>query len=196
MGYEAIHRDLTGWNNIISGPFFDLQNPAEELLSEAVPSDYLSAIKEFGGREGFLGQQYLRLYRYGELIALNEAYEIPHYNPQVFIFAADGYGEAFGFIVGTEKLIKIPLIPIPKSEVNLVAEGFETFIHHLAVSGPPPETDPTNVGLEVHLKKPLCFGGDYRDPENIVMVHPAKHAELARYWNKLYYDLVKKQSNR
>jgi hypothetical protein len=186
---NRVHRTLAGWNAVPSGPFFELQEPPEELLAEAVPSDYLLAIRSIGGREGFLGQQYLRLYRYGELLPLNQAYELPDYNPEIFIFAADGSGEAFGFVFGTDTVVKIPLIPIPADQADIVANGFVPFLDVLAKSGTPPELDQAKVGLELHLKQPLCFGGDFRDPNNVVMVPPAKHAELASYWNKVYYDL-------
>ncbi len=176
-----------------SGPFFELQEPPEGLLHDAVPSDYLENIREIAGQEGFLGQQYLRLYRFEELIELNQAYQIPDYNPELFLFAADGHGEGFAFVFGTDTVVKIPLIPIPTDQADVVANGFEKFLRRLAATGTSPDIDPKNVGLELHLKQPICFGGDFRDPENHVMVTPTKHAELARYWNQLYYDLKDKQ---
>jgi hypothetical protein len=149
-------------------------------------------LREFGGKEGFLGQQYLRLYRWAELIPLNQAYEIHVYNPQLFLFAADGFGDAFAFVFGTETVVKIPLIPIPKDKADIIAHGFEAFLNVLAASGPPPEVDPDGVGLELHLIQPLCCGGDFTIPDNRVMVPPAKHAELARFWNKAYYDQLER----
>lgn len=163
------------------------------MLRDAVPSDFLGVIREIGGQEGYLGQQYLRLYRFEELITLNQAYQIPNYNPSLFLFGADGYGEAFAFVIGTDTIVKIPLIPIPTERVDVVAEGFEGFLSRLASTGASREMDSTKVGLELHLKQPLCLGGDFRDPDNQILVTPDKHAELARYWNHLYYDLKSKQ---
>ena len=185
--------NVKGWKAVPSGPFFDLQEPPEELLSEAIPADFLSAVRHIGGHEGFLGQQYLRLYRYEELIDLNQQYQIPDYNPEIFIFGADGIGEAFGFIFGTDTVVKIPLIPIPKEQADIITNGFGSFLNVLAASGKAPELDQTKIGLELHLIKPLCFGGDFRDSKNQTLVTPAKHAELSRYWNHLYYDLLEKQ---
>lgn len=184
---------LEAWNSVVSGPFFESQNPPEELLAAAVPAKYLAVVKEFGGREGFIGKQYIRLYRYDELIALNQAYQLPEYNPELFIFASDGYGEAFSFVFETDTVVKIPLIPIPIDSADIIAQGFSKFLDTLASSGPSPAIDSSKVGFELHLKQPLCFGGDFRDPNNIVLVNPVKHAELARHWNKLYYDLKKEQ---
>ncbi|MFN3151104.1 hypothetical protein [Bremerella sp.] len=165
----------------------------DELLKEPVPSDYLEVIRDIGGQEGFIGRQYLRLYRCSELISLNEAYQVRNYNPDLFLFGADGYGEAFAFVFGTNTIVKIPLIPIPLDKADFVAEGFEEFLKRLAQSGESPELDDSQIGLEIHLKQPLCLGGDFRDPDNRVLVTPSKHAELARYWNQLYYDLLKRQ---
>lgn len=163
------------------------------MLREAVPSDYLKVIREIGGREGFLGQQYLRLYRFDELITLNQAYQIPNYNPSLFLFGADGYGEAFAFVISTDKVVKLPLIPIPTDRVDVIADGFESFLSCLASTGESAVPDASKVGLELHLKHPLCLGGDFRDPENRILVTPDKHAELARYWNRIYHDLKSKQ---
>jgi hypothetical protein len=179
---------LTTWDAVESGPFFELEEIPEDILQQAVPTDYLNVLREFGGREGFLGQQYLRLYRWGELIPLNQAYEMQDYNRVLFLFAADGFGEAFAFVFGTDTVVKIPLIPIPKDKADIVAHGFEAFLDVLAASGPPPEMDPDGVGLELHLVQPLCCGGDFTIPDNRVMVPPAKHAELTRFWNQVYYE--------
>jgi hypothetical protein len=92
-------------------------------------------------------------------------------------------------VFGADTVVKIPLIPIPTDHADMVANGFAAFLDVLANSGAPPELDQAKVGLELHLKQPLCLGGDFRDPNNVVMVPPAKHAELARYWNRVYYDL-------
>lgn len=189
----TIQDALQAWNAVPSGPFFDLLEPPEEMLCDAVASDYLDVIREIGGQEGFLGQQYLRLYRFEELIALNQAYQIPSYNPSLFLFGADGYGEAFAFVIGTDTVVKLPLIPIPTDQVDVVADGFEGFLSRLAATGVSQDPDASKIGLELHLKHPLCLGGDFRDPENRILVTPSQHAELARYWNRMYYDLKSKQ---
>jgi hypothetical protein len=74
-----------------------------------------------------------------------------------------------------------------------VAENFSDFVHSCLIKPQTHEVDPQSVGKEVHLKKPLCFGGHWNDHANVVLVTPVQHAELARYWNKLYRDLLTQQ---
>lgn len=183
---------LSKWDAVLSGPFFD---SGEELAG--LPLDYLDAAKRFGGLEGFLGQRYLRLYRLSELSALNEQYQMAQYNPDLIIFGSDGYGEAFAFDRSSWKVLNIPLIPlpIPGEEIDQVAENFSDFVRSCAASPQTHPTDPQSIGKEVHLKKPLCFGGDWNDHTNIILVTPGQHAELARYWNNLYRDLLARQTS-
>src|SRR5437764_991696 len=104
-----LDRDFERWDAVPSGPFFD---SAE--LATGLPPDYLEAAITFGGREGFLGQQYLRLYRLSELSVLNGLYQIAQYNSDLVMFGSDGYGEAFAFDRTSWSVVRVPLIPIPK----------------------------------------------------------------------------------
>lgn len=189
MNSQQLHEDLASWASVPCGPFFDQTDPPRGLFEGVLAQDYREVIGEFGGREGFLGKQYLRLYRFQELISLNQAYDIPNYNVELFVFGSDGYGDAFAFCIGGNEIVRIPLIPIPTEKAEVVSRSFASFIHKLSISGPTPAMDESAVGQEVHLIQPLCFGGDFRDPKNIVRVAPRKHAELVRYWNKLYREL-------
>lgn len=178
-----------------SGPFFELCAPPEELFANVLPRDYLDLVTEIEGREGFIGTAYIRFYRYQELIGLNQAFQIATYNPELFIFASDGHGEAYAFCIRGSQVVKIPLIPIPTDQAEVVADSFAGFVRTLADSGDQLMLDGSSVGLEVHLIKPLCFGGDWRDPTNVILVDPLKYSELVRYWNALYRSLTNKQSN-
>lgn len=186
---------IEGWLSVESGPFFGVDG-SPEWSRAALPSDYFGTALSNAGREGFLGQQYLRLYRLEELRSLNEAYQTSRYFPGLVVFASDGYGEAFAFLRGDRRVLKVPLIPFPVEgdDLDVVAPDFKTFAEfHIS----PPATlgpSPSMVGLETHLKQPLCFGGDWKDDKNLVMVTPTQHAELTRYWNPLYRDLLKRQN--
>ena len=85
-----LESDLAKWRCQSSGPFFTLAEPPEDLIAQAVRPEFASALKKYGGNEGFLGREYLRLHRYAELIALNAAYGVPDLAPRVFIFGSDG----------------------------------------------------------------------------------------------------------
>lgn len=188
-------KELDKWSSVESGPFFSVLD-SDDWLCSALPQGYLEIAKAYGGREGFLGQQYLRLYRPEELRALNEAYEINLYHPGLVMFASDGYGEGFAFLRQKQTVFKIPLIPIPidAEEMDVAATSFDAFVRRHSDIPATLRPNPSCVGKELHLKKPLCFGGDWKDAENQIMVTPIEHVEIVRYWNKLYRDLLAQQN--
>jgi hypothetical protein len=180
------------WRSTPSGPFFEVAEPPVEFL-QGLPKDYLAAVAEFGGREGFLGQTYLRLYRLQELVALNLAYEVASSLPEVIVFGSNGVGEALAFSVGTPAVVRVPFVPLAAEYVNRQAVNFAEFVRSLGASGESPEYNTEAVGMEVHDKHPICFGGSPTDPANKVLVPVAKHAEVCRFWNKAYRDAVARQ---
>jgi len=99
------------WSAKSTGPFFKSTEPPPKFV-EPLPKDYLDVIRDFGGKEGFLGQTYLRLYRLEELIQLNIAYQVPTLLPEVFIFGSNGYGEAFAFLLFEQSLVQVPFLPL------------------------------------------------------------------------------------
>src|SRR5438105_2520264 len=117
----------TRWRATASGPFFEMADPPFEFL-QALPADYLAAVAEFGGREGFLGQTYLRLYRLQELIALNLAYEVPVLLPEVIVFGSNGVGEAFAFPLGESAVIQVPFLPLSAEYAGRHALSFNEFV--------------------------------------------------------------------
>jgi hypothetical protein len=193
----SLHKELAKWSSVESGPFFPVDT-TEDWLGETLPQDYLINAKSYGGREGFFGQQYLRLYRPVELRALNEAYDIGRYHPGIVMFGSDGYGEGFGFLRCDGSVLKFPLIPLPieGEKMDKIAPNFEVFIRFIADIPATLKPNPSCVGKELHLKQPLCFGGDFKNPENQVMVPVSKHPELVCYWNNLYRNLLAQQQDK
>ncbi len=180
------------WRATPSGPFFETANPPAEFL-RGLPQDYLAAVTKFGGREGFLGETYLRLYRLQELVALNLAYEVPSLLPEVIVFGSNGGGEAFAFSLDTAAVVQVPFLPLAAEYTERQGANFTDFIQSLAASGQSAVYNTEAIGMEVHDKHPICFGGSPTDPENKVLVPPAKHAEVCRFWNKAYRDAVARQ---
>ncbi len=184
---------LENWSSVESGPFFEMDESVE-WSNRVLPSTYFELARSCGGREGFLGQEYLRLYRLEELRSLNEAYQSALYCPGLVIFGSDGYGEAFAFFNADPRVLKIPVIPIPdegEQMEEVVAPDFETFARFHGSTPPTLRPNSSTVGLEFHLKQPLCMGGDWNDEKNCIMVTPIQHAELARYWNRTYRGIVR-----
>ena len=182
----------TRWRATPSGPMFELSEPPPVFL-EMLPRDYLAVVGDFGGREGFLGDTYLRLYRLQELIALNHAYDVPSLLPEVIVFGSNGSGEGFAFPVGEQSVIQVPFLPLGAEHAARVATSFAEFVLALGASAESPACEPEAVGMEVHDKHPICLGGSPTDPANKVLVPAAKHAEVCRYWNKVYRDAVDRE---
>jgi hypothetical protein len=178
---------LRDWTCVESGPFFEEDPDSVEFLAEMLPAETFRLLEEFGGREGFIGKCYLRLFRLEELMALNTAYGIPDHSPYLLIFASVGCGYAYAF-AGREAVIQIPFIPLDIDQAEIVAEDFPQLILDMDASGPTGVLDPELVGKEVHHRQPIAFGGAGADPENIIYPPQAKHAELVKFWNKVYFE--------
>lgn len=189
---DGQHVLASRWWQTPTGPFFETAEPPHEFV-QALPADYLAVIAAFGGREGFLGGTYLRLYRLHELVALNIAYEVPSLLPDVIVFGSDGGGEAFAFQLGEAAVIRVPFLPLGPAHAQRLAGSFTEFIGSLADSGESAPYNAEAVGMEIHDKHTICLGGSPTDPANKVLVPPAKHAEICRFWNKVYRDAVSRQ---
>lgn len=193
----ALHAELrtvmaSRWRATQAGPLFETSEPPPEFI-QTLPRDYLAVITEFGGREGFLGETYLRLYQLNELLALNLAYDVPALLPEVIVFGSDGGGNAFAFPVGEPAVLMIPFVPLMADAAEHQAASFTEFIVSSAAAEESPECDPETVGMEIHDKHPICLGGSPTDPTNKVAVRAAKHAEICRFWNKVYRDALDRE---
>jgi hypothetical protein len=165
------------------------------MVLEALPEDYLNAVDEFGGREGFLGDSFVRLFRLQELTSLNFAFDVPVLCPEVFIIGSNGCGEAYAFPLNEPAIVQIPFIPLRAECAIHLADSFTGFLQALAASGPSPESNPQTVGMEIHGIHPICLGGSPTDPKNKVHVPVAKYPEICKYWNKIYNDALARQSD-
>ena len=78
-----------------------LEPPADEcvvselssILGVDLPSDYLRFLRNHNGGEGFIGDNYLVLWKAEELADFNREYEVEKYAPGIFLFGSDGGGE-------------------------------------------------------------------------------------------------------
>ncbi len=191
MAIQSEWRKALGkrWKSVETEPYFEMQEVPEQLKA-VFPADYLEAVAEVGGREGFLGGTYLRLYRLEELMALNFEYEVPELFPEVLMFASNGCGEAFAFPIGQSSVVQVPLIPLASEYAEYRAMGFTEFVKMLAESGAgrPSELNQAGEGVEMHFKQPVALGGNPTDGENRELVPVREHPELCRYWNKVYRE--------
>ena len=177
----------TNWNSFATEPLFEI-SPVPPRFTDVLPVDYLTAIREFGGREGFLGDQYLRLHRLDELIVLNAAYNIPNLAPEIIIFGSDGGCEAFAFTLHDKVVVQIPFIPLSIENAIAKSHSFTGFIQQLNDTGTALENDQSLLGMQLHTIQPIALGGDPVAPENRALVLPRQHAEFVKYWNQVYHN--------
>jgi hypothetical protein len=186
------HLLATSWRATAIEPFFATSEAPPSLLA-ALPDDYMNVVCEFGGREGFLGPVYLRLYHLEELAELNFSYDVPAFFPEGIIFGSNGCGDAIAFPLGQASVVKVSFIPLIAECAQVCAPSFAEFIGQLAASNKSADANRAAVGMEVHEKHPIVFGGNPADAGNKVLVPVAKHAELCRFWNKAYRDARSRQ---
>jgi len=101
------------------------------------PSDYKTFIAGRDGGEGFIGNQYLILWRAGELIEFNLDYEVEKYVPGLIFFGSNGGGEAFAFDArpeGNMGIRMVPFIGMSLNDAKFVAGTFNEFLTRLAES--------------------------------------------------------------
>jgi hypothetical protein len=104
-----------------------------ESVGIDLPDDYLSFLRVHDGGEGFFGDSYLMLWRAGELIELNRAYEISVYAPGLFAFGSDGGGEAFAFDFRSKPpaLVSVPFVGMDLGLTRQIASDFRSFLRAL-----------------------------------------------------------------
>jgi len=92
-------------------------------------------------------------------------------------------------------VIQVPFLPLSAQYAERRALNFTDFVQSLAASGESRAYNPAAVGMEVHETHPVCLGGSPTDPANKVLVRPIEHAELCRFWNKVYRDARSRQQS-
>lgn len=180
---------MDNWQSVPCGPFFPSRELPPEVLQALEPDD-VQRLRYWGGREGFCGRTWLRLFRFEELAELNWAFEAPRYFPEVLLFGSNGMGEAFALHLKKGHVLQVPFIPLMAQEAERRAPSLEHFLASLAATGPAREPDAQMLGHELHAKQPLCMGGSPTDPDNRVYVSVPKYAEVCRFWNEAYRNAL------
>lgn len=91
-----------------------------------LPDDYLSFLSEANGGEGFIGEEYLILWKAEELEQFNREYEVETYAPGLFLFGSNGGGEGFGFDTRSRpyKVVQVPFVGMDLRYATPVADSF------------------------------------------------------------------------
>ena len=99
-----------------------------------LPEDYANFLRARDGGEGFIGDAYLILWRVGELLELNKAYQVAEYAPGLILFGTNGGGEAFAFDSRSDAkpIVSVPFIGMALKSVHTIAPNFELFLDNLS----------------------------------------------------------------
>jgi len=115
------------------GSAFGLEQ-VEAHFGCTLPQSYKSFMMKCDGGEGFVGEQYLILWKAGELVQFNAEYEVSKYAPSLLLFGSNGGGEAFAFDTRDKNLpiVMVPFIGMSLEETVIVSESFDGFLLRIA----------------------------------------------------------------
>ena len=114
----------------------DLVAGLSSSLGVTLPSDYLNFLEQHNGGEGYIGDNYVILWKAEELERFNREYEVEKYAPGVLFFGSSGGGEGYGFDTRSTgmPIVCVPFIGMSREYAELVANDFPSFIDKLAIS--------------------------------------------------------------
>ena len=112
-------------------------NVVEDLSSRLgvnLPADYLEFLRQHDGGEGFIGDNYIILWKAEELADFNREYEVEKYAPGILLFGADGGGEGYGFDTQSEgmPIVRVPFIGMERRYATPVVARFTDLFAKLA----------------------------------------------------------------
>lgn len=109
---------------------------AMTALGVQLPADYGEFLLGCDGGEGFVGENYLVLWRAKELAQFNVEYEVASYAPGLVLFGGDGAGELFAFDTRSSPMpvVVVPGVGMELDSAHRVAGSFGEFLRALASS--------------------------------------------------------------
>ncbi len=109
---------------------------AEKYLTTSFPDDYRDFMQFSDGGEGFIGQEYLILWKVEELEQFNREYEVEKYAPGLLLFGSSGGGEGFAFDTRNSpyKIVQVPFVGMDLENSNYIAENFFSLLERMQCS--------------------------------------------------------------
>jgi len=103
-------------------------------LSFPLPSDYIEFLKFSNGANGFIGDNFLQIWRTEDLRPLNDGYSAELCAQGLFLFGSDGGGEGYGFDYRKKDpaVVMIPYIPMEWKYAIKKGDGFLDFLQQLS----------------------------------------------------------------
>ena len=105
----------------------------EEAANIVLPDDYRAFMDRANGGEGFIGNEYLILWKAEELVKFNSEYEVAKYAPGLFLFASNGGGEGFAFDtrVMPYQIVQVPFIGMSLKHATHVADSYSELLERM-----------------------------------------------------------------
>ncbi len=103
-------------------------------LGCSLPLDYSAFLLSHDGGEGFVGSNYLILWKAEELSVFDIQYEVEKYVPGLLLFASSGGGAGYGFDTRDPSMpvVSVEFIGMNWSEADRVGSSFTDFLNELA----------------------------------------------------------------
>jgi hypothetical protein len=177
----------------------------ETDASLRLPEDYARFLQELDGGEGFIGTAYLILWRAGELLDMNRAYQVAEYAPGLFLIGSNAGGEAFAFDTrsDTRPIVSVPFVGMALKEALPVASSFTAFLEELFRVLDDDQCEAPTISSKSHVQDftgkeifeihPVILGGSPTDLANKAILTREQHIEAVQYWNKVVRDLRSKR---
>jgi hypothetical protein len=112
----------------------DTLDTVMEDLPVWLPNDYIGFLLVSNGGEGFLGENYVRLWKAEDLRQNNLNYAVAEFAPQLFLFGSDGGGEAYAFDTSASPymVVQVPFIGMGDPETSIqLGDSFNAFLTNL-----------------------------------------------------------------
>jgi len=126
---QIIEKINTNWNKNSKADKQSIST-VESSLNFRFPDDYKAFLYWSNGGEGYVGRNYVSLWRIEDSITLNHEYQIQKYLTQnFFAFGTDGGGICYGFVINDGFAVsKCPFGDLDINEVLKIAPSFSDFI--------------------------------------------------------------------
>jgi hypothetical protein len=131
-------------------------------------------------REGWSGDRYLIVYEDAETSAATDRYGLGASFPGFILVGLCGWDDLL-VRDAQGRLFSVPAVPCIATHLTSFSE---------AVFSAPLRDDARFTGRIKWYVRPVVFGGDPRDGDNLTWVSHEQHAQLVRWWNDQYRSLA------
>ena len=99
-------------------------------LNISWPPGYEEFMLTSNGAEGFIGKQYLQLWKVQDIPDMNKELQSDEFTPGIIMFGSDGGDEAYAFdsTRSPQMIIRMPFIMSDSDEITDMGDSFESFL--------------------------------------------------------------------